>query len=256
MKNITTVCKNNQIYGVAALFGFILMLPFVGLSEPTKGEYCISSLTFATLERNISYFVQFVPVFLPLFILQVFWGIDIYKNFCVASIYVFSRRSFKMRWAAEELLKLLIRVLAFICVMTFVSLATIHSFPNIIIDESTVDYLIWTVSILTLYTYDSLLLINLLAFFLESGIAFAIVEIINMGSIAIYLLSVNLHIEEDSLPLKMNVFFRMMVNPEQELMHRMTSTGFFLVPAIIMAICVVILVYNTQFTKNYYEGDE
>lgn len=256
MKNITTVCEHNLIYGFGALFGVMLMLPFVGVSQPTRGEYCISSLTFASLERNISYFVQFVPVFLPLFILQVFMGIDIYKNFCVASIYVFSRRNFKIKWAVDELSKLLIRVLMFFCVMTLASLVTILSIPNIIVDEITIRCSIWTVSILTLYTFDSLLLINILAFFFESGIAFAIVENINMGSIAVYLLSENLHIEEDSLFLKANIIIRMMVNTEQELMQQIVSTGFFLVPAIIMAIIIVILVYKTQFTKSCFEGDE
>ncbi|MEE3451885.1 MAG: hypothetical protein VZR27_14555, partial [Acutalibacteraceae bacterium] len=104
MKNVIILCKDKCIYLIAVLSGIVLMLPFAGSNEPVKTEYYLCAFSFAFLEKNISYIVQFIPHFIPLFIIQFYWGISIYKNFCVASIYVFSRRNHRVKWALRELL--------------------------------------------------------------------------------------------------------------------------------------------------------
>jgi hypothetical protein len=97
-------------------------------------------------------------------------------------------------------------------------------------------------------------LINLLAFFLESGVAFAIVQIINLLSLAMYLLSVNLKIDE-SIIMDFNLISRLMVEPDLDIWKVSFSLFYFLVPAVIISLLIVGAVKKTQFTKSIYEGD-
>lgn len=254
MRKNTIVCKSNAIYIVAILFGVVLMLPFVGDKEAIKAEQYISSLSLASLGRNISYFPQFVPRFIPLLVIQVFWGISIYKDFCVACIYIFSRRNFRTRWAIAQLMKLLFRVLIYIVIIVLSALITIMLFANVIIDQYTIGYVIWMVSIIVLYSFDTIMMINLLSFFVESGLAFAITEIINLISIAVYLFSAKLNIE-DSQILKMNIFLRLMVEPESNITPHVISLMYFSISAIIIAVIAIVVISKTQFTKSCYEGD-
>lgn len=50
---------------------------------------------------------------LPVYVLMLLWGYGIYGHFCTAGIYVFSRRSDRMRWYREEVVLLLTHVCVF-----------------------------------------------------------------------------------------------------------------------------------------------
>ena len=217
MKNVIILCKDKCIYLIAALSGIVLMLPVAGSNEPVKTEYYLCAFSFALLGQNISYIIQFIPHFIPLFIIQFYWGISIYKSFCVASIYVFSRRNHRVKWALRELAA---------CMLI----------------------------ILSLYSFEMIALINLLSFFLESGVAFAIVQIINLLSLAMYLLSVNLKIDE-SILMDFNLISRLMVEPDLDIWKVSFSLLYFLIPAVIISLLIVRAVKKTQFTKSIYEGD-
>ena len=84
--------------------------------------------------------------------------------------------------------------------------------------------------------------------------AFAIVQIINMLSIAVYLLSVNLKIDE-SIILEFNLFSRLMVEPDIHIWKVSVSLLYFLIPSVIISLLIVRAVKKTQFTKSIYEGD-
>ncbi|MEE3462324.1 MAG: hypothetical protein VZR00_10665 [Lachnospiraceae bacterium] len=84
--------------------------------------------------------------------------------------------------------------------------------------------------------------------------AFAIVQIINLLSLAMYLLSVNLKIDE-SIIMDFNLISRLMVEPDLDIWKVSFSLLYFLIPAVIISLLIVGAVKKTQFTKSIYEGD-
>ena len=254
MKNVIILCKDKFIYLIAVLSGIVLMLPFSGSNEAVKTEYYLCTFSFALLGQNISYIIEFIPRFIPLFIIQFYWGISIYKSFCVASIYVFSRRNHRVKWALRELLMLLLKTVIFTAAFIVPAFIMLTLSSHAVTDINTVKHAVWMLIMLSLYSFEMIALINLLAFFLESGVAFAIVQIINMLSIAMYLLSVNLKIDE-SIIMEFNLFSRLMVEPDFDVGKVSVSLLYFLIPSVIICLLIVRAVKKTQFTKSIYEGD-
>ena len=254
MKNVIILCKDKCIYLIAALSGIVLMLPVAGSNEPVKTEYYLCAFSFALLGQNISYIIQFIPHFIPLFIIQFYWGISIYKSFCVASIYVFSRRNHRVKWALRELLMVLLKTVIFIASVIVPAFIMTTLSTQAVTDINTVIHAACMLIILSLYSFEMIALINLLSFFLESGVAFAIVQIINLLSLAMYLLSVNLKIDE-TIIMDFNLISRLMVEPDLDIWKVSFSLLYFLIPAVIISLLIVGAVKKTQFTKSIYEGD-
>ncbi len=254
MKNVITFLKNETVYFLAVVLGITLIIPSLDNCMTVKAEYYLSALSLANIERNISYVVQFIPHYIPLLIIQIYFGISIYKNFCVASIYVFSRQNHRVKWAIIELFKLFIKIISFVFVYIFSALITVSLFPSVLLDAHTFKHTIIMTIILSLYSFEMIIFINLLAFYFESGVAFAIVQILNMISISVYFLSEDLHIE-DSFIINYNVFYRLMVKPDLDCFELLISIGFFLIPSFILVLLIIGAVTKTEFTKYIYEGD-
>ena len=232
MKNVIILCKDKCIYLVAVLSGIVLMLPVAGINEPVKTEYYLCAFSFALLGQNISYIIQFIPHF----------------------IYVFSRRNHRVKWALRELLMVLLKTVIFIASVIVPAFIMTTLSTQAVTDINTVIHAVCMLIILSLYSFEMIALINLLAFFLESGVAFAIVQIINLLSLAMYLLSVNLKIDE-SIIMDFNLISRLMVEPDLDIWKVSFSLLYFLIPAVIISLLIVGAVKKTQFTKSIYEGD-
>ena len=167
---------------------------------------------------------------------------------------MFSRRNHRVKWALRELLMVLLKTVLFIAAVIVPAFIMIMLSTQAVTDINSVIHAVCMLILLSLYSFEMIALINLLSFFLESGVAFAIVQIINLLSLAMYLLSVNLKIDE-SIIMDFNLISRLMVEPDLDIWKVSFSLLYFLIPAVIISLLIVGAVKKTQFTKSIYEGD-
>lgn len=127
------------------------------------------------LHANISELLSLTLIMVPGYVYQIYMGIEIYRSFCTASIYVFSRTPRRIRWYIREITGLAGVTLLFqIILITTVVVTTVLMYP-FYIDKAGVILAVYHIILYTLWLFSMSLMINLLAVYLGSNNAFLIV---------------------------------------------------------------------------------
>lgn len=95
----------------AILYSFIIMYAVIHGSwiisqNETSAAQILLSYSFGRFEINPQAVVDLTLAMFPYIIFQVIEGIDIYSNFCIAGVYVFSRCPNRRKWLIKEFVKL------------------------------------------------------------------------------------------------------------------------------------------------------
>lgn len=151
----------NPYDGVISLSQMILQL------SGSRGEF----------ELGFSYteLMEFVMRLFPAFIFELYAGIMIYRNFCTASVYIFSRCPYRVRWYVGEICKMIISIAIFYVVLLItVSIVTEFRY-DIVLDNYGIEIMIYHYLIHTLWTYIMVIMVNILAIYFGSSTAYAII---------------------------------------------------------------------------------
>lgn len=124
------------------------------------------------LHANISELLSLTLIMIPGYVFQIYMGIEIYRSFCTASIYVFTRTPRRIRWYIGEIAGLAGSALLFqIILVTSAAVATALMYP-FYIDKAGVILAAYHIILYTLWLFSMTLLINLLAIYFGSSTAF------------------------------------------------------------------------------------
>lgn len=168
-----------------AVYGGLCMLSYIGNSSIP-----LSDIIFLFGLKNVTYFVQYLQEItfwiLPLIFFQIFYGTYIYRHFCTASIYFFSRCDRRTSWFMKEAFHLYLFTISYLVVMLASGTAVTGIFAKVIIDKNGVEALFFYLLVYSLYLFVCTLGINLLAILFTSNIGFIVVEGINFFTIASY----------------------------------------------------------------------
>ena len=172
------------LFGIATAFAFIN--PYSGtitLSElilqlsGSRGEF---PLGFGVVEL-----VELTLKWVYLFCYEIYMGMELYRFFCTASIYIFSRTPCRMKWYAKEIIVLLFCSILY--EVAYVSGALITSTLRYTVEFDYPGFFISMVHIIiySLWVYSFALLVNILAIMQGSSRSFLIVAGIQLVGISL-----------------------------------------------------------------------
>ena len=124
--------------------------------------------------------------FLPLLLFQIFYGTMIYRHFCTASVYYFSRKTNRVKWFLPECGMLLLYALAYTAVLLGSGFGIVAAFGKLQWNEGALPLMVYYLLIHTLFLFFTTLAINVLSILLTGNAAFLIVEAVCLVNVAVY----------------------------------------------------------------------
>ena len=124
--------------------------------------------------------------YLPLLLFQIFYGTMIYRHFCTASVYYFSRKTKRVQWFLPECGMLFGYAVAYSAVLLFSGIGIIAAFGKLRWDPGFVPLLIYYLVTCSLFLFFTTLAINVLSILLTGNASFLIVEGACVLNIAVY----------------------------------------------------------------------
>ncbi len=156
----------NPYSGKAALSEAVLQL------SGSRGHFAL----------GFSYFelVSFAMRLFPAFIFEVYAGIMLYRHFCTASIYVFSRFPHRVKWYMGEVCRLGGAVCIFHMLLLAATMITTAIRYELLVDSAGIVLMAYHFVIHSLWVYIMAMLVNLSAICLGSSTAYVLVVSIQM----------------------------------------------------------------------------
>ncbi len=150
---------------------------------------------------NVNYYPQYIMEitywFIPLLLFQIIYGTYIYRHFCCASIYFFSRCCNRTVWFLKEMLVLYLFAVVYLFVLIFSGFMAANLFTPVKIGQVSILLLGYYLLIHSLFLLFTTLLINILAILFTSNVSFMIVEGISLFGVAAFCLMGNYFVTQD-----------------------------------------------------------
>lgn len=181
-----------QLAFILALLGGIFLA--IGYVNPYGSNIVLSELVLQlsgsrgsfTLGFSIYEIVNFAMRLIPNYLFQIFFGIMLYRHFCTASIYVFSRHPQRLRWYFGEAFSLGVIVL-FYEVVLLVTVIIVTAVRNQIqMDLAGIILLVYHFILQSTWLYCMTLAINLIA--VKGGSSFSFLVVMGIQICCITLL--------------------------------------------------------------------
>ena len=209
--------------------------------------------------QEVSYFAQYMSEiiywFMPLLFFQIFFGTYIYRHFCTASIYFFSRYEKRNRWFTKEIFTLYMFTCIYLLLMLAAGIIVCNVFSVVKFDLYAVKTLFYYIIIYSLYLFVTALAINLVAIIYNSNVAFVVVEGINIFCIVMFTVTGDFFapdgivLEQYEWMLKVNPVYYLvfgMINSESEYLH---AASVFMVMAVILVGVGLIVINRHNFIE-------
>lgn len=223
------------------------------------------------------FYPQYIPIitywYLPLLIFQIFYGTYIYRHFCSASVYFFSRHCSRTLWFLKETGVLYLFGLAYLIVMILSGAFITNFFSSVSADTTSWILACYYLLIHSLFLLVTTLGINILAIVFTSNVGFIVTEGIILFSMVSFALLGEYFIPQDALIDKYTWLFK--INPFAHLVLSMHSSRIssvdriintraisfdlnlsvlvFLIAAIIVTACGCMVVNNHNFIESNKE---
>lgn len=193
--------------------------------------------------REIECYVQFLSNiaywYIPLLFFQALYGTYVYRHFCTASVYFFSRYTKRTSWFLRESCALYFMGLIYLIMMLVAAIVCSALFSNVIIDEQSAKIFLYYIGIYSLYLFVTTMGINIIAIIFNSNSGFLVVEGVNLFSITLFALVGNFFapegfiLEEYEWILKINPFYYLVFGMKIQDKDYLTSLELFMVLAIV-----------------------
>jgi hypothetical protein len=148
--------------------GIFLALAYV---NPYHGVITLSNLIFQLSGSRGDY--AFLPAFhdiisltirmIPQFLFELLAGTELYRHFCTASVYIFSRTTNRLLWYVREVWILFCNTLLYQLIVTGTVLILTNLRYQVSIDSNGIQTVVFHVILNFLWTYSMTLLVNFLA---------------------------------------------------------------------------------------------
>lgn len=190
-------------------------------------EISLNEIIFVTAFGNVEYLPYFFPTFLetyiPIMFFQFFYGTYIYRHFCTASVYYFSRKCNRTVWLLKEILSLYIFSMIYVSIYLGTEILCCSIFSNVIADKSSVFFILYYVALYSLFLFVTALAINILSILFTSNVGVMLVEAVVLLGVGAYLMLGKKYITDDTLISKYAWMIK--INPFAHLNIRIHSSG-------------------------------
>ena len=168
------------VLATAIFCGIFLSFSFV---NPYGGQISLSELILQLsgsrgefpLGLSLAELVSFSMRMIPSYIFEAYWGTELYRQFCTASVYVFSRHPNRLRWYFKEIFSIINLVFFFQIVLILSAIVTTIFRYDVQIDNSGAVLFVYHIMIHSAWIYCMTLCANLIAIYVGSSSAFLIV---------------------------------------------------------------------------------
>ena len=174
---------------IAILLGSLQVIFILGSNHRLLLSDIILHFSFSNLLINKPSIIDASFKLFPLFVFQILLGIYMYKRFCSASIYYFSRCKNRIIWFLKESFALYPYTLLYLLVM--IASATIETsfWHPVTFDKESFILGFYFLAIYSMWLFSTTLLINIIAIqFNNSSLAFSVVAGLQLTSMVLLLI--------------------------------------------------------------------
>ena len=173
----------------------MLIAVFVGIVCIETGLFDLKSVSLSQIIlsdtfNGVDFFPQYISMFtlqyMPLFFFQIFFATYIYKHFCSASVYFFSRNINRKKWFLGEVLKIYVNAVVYLVIICLTQTIVIKLFTKCTIDKDSIVIVLYYVLIYSLYLLVTTLAINIISIFFTGSVGFVSVQSIILLSISVF----------------------------------------------------------------------
>lgn len=152
-----------KVVALAAFVGVFLGISFLGPSTDMQFCQVVITYSFQYYKFNYTDIVYITTRMLPYFLFLFLYGTYIYKHFCTAGVYVFSRCDNRLKWIAKEIAELFGFCVLFTVLIPLFGLALACVTNHVSFDRSDLYIYFYYVAIYSLWLFFITLLANMLA---------------------------------------------------------------------------------------------
>ena len=149
---------------------------------------------FSSADCQLNQIMEGTYWYMPLFLFQIFYGTYIYRHFCSASIYFFSRCCRRTRWFLKEALTLYLFAVVYLLAVLAGGVGAARLFEPVTPGAGFLPLLWHYLAIHSLFLLATALLINILSVLSSSDMGFLIVEGVAFFCIAAFFMTGELFI--------------------------------------------------------------
>lgn len=143
---------------------------------------------------NAGYLILLFRWYFPIILFQIIWGTYIYRHFCSASVYYFSRCNNRVKWFLKEIVYLYIYAILYLLSSLVISALVILFCGNLTLDSSAFLLALYYLILHSLWLFIITVLINVLSITIGSVAGFSIVAAIQALGVAIFIILDDLNI--------------------------------------------------------------
>lgn len=116
--------------------------------------------------------ISFTMKMLPDYIFEMYIGIELYRHFCTASVYVFSRTPYRIRWYLKETAKVAAAIILYQIIKMFTAIIVTSLRSRTEADRTGLLLLVFHIIIYSMWVFTVSLLLNFIAVKIGSNPAF------------------------------------------------------------------------------------
>ena len=226
---------------LGVIFGLMCFIEGSNLVATITFSDIVQYPAFLSADCMLDFLPQITHWYMPLLFFQIIYGIYIYRHFCSASIYFFSRNINRKKWFLTEAVKLYGYTLLYLISMLASGIMVKAFCYNIIWNVEGLLILIYYICIHSLYLFAITLGTNVIAIRFGSSVGFISIVSLNIFFISLYA-SLGEIINEDILYTEYTWLFK--INPFAHLIFSVHSSG-------ILCVDNEINKYGMSFDLNY-----
>lgn len=178
--------RGNKIYLFAVLFGIMYSLSFVDSKHTCDVFETINRLEFVEYDFDKIYMHSFLIWYFHIVAFQIVYGTYIYRRFCTASVYYFSRMNNRVRWFIKESIKLYLACIIYLFIIALLCCLSGSSFSGLWSDKSTLIIFCYHICVQSLWLLATTLLVNVLSILFGSSISFSIIYFIQVAFLSLF----------------------------------------------------------------------
>lgn len=160
---------------IGILWGILQSLTFLNSTESVYLSDIVWKLSFPAVYFIPTSLIDMTFQMIPFFLFQAVYGIFLYRHFCTASVYYFTRCEQRKVWFLKELLHLYPIVLTYLLVNALFCIGIVWTSGHIVMDFTGCILFVYYLIIYSLWLFFTVIIMNLLATKKGSGIGFLVV---------------------------------------------------------------------------------
>ena len=227
----------------------------------------ILTLGFSSFRIDETYYINFLLWYSPIILVQAVLGIGIYKHFCSASVYYFTRIKRRWTWWVKECMSLLGKVIILEIIYVVVTNLIAYFTSDYYVNKAGLVLCIYFLLIFSLWTFIVTCTINVVSIVVNSHKAFSLCILAQLVLIIALLPYADVE-QEHELSIKLNPMANLIIywhSSRIEIVNRYIdnfgfkfdlnwTVAYYLILMIIVVVAGGIVVSKKQFISSAAEG--